>query len=93
MTEGPSQRFTDLPRRPSRRSTDGGPQDSPQARRRRLVRFIAADPDLLAWLADSKARTLHRVAADLATDGYVAAAEHVRAYADLLLSGEVGPFT
>jgi hypothetical protein len=92
MTDPPRRRFADLPPRPSRRQGDN-PGEPPRVRQRRLVRFIAADPDLLAWLGDSKARTLHRVAADLTAAGHAEAAEMVRAYADRLTVGDVGPLS
>lgn len=82
-------RFDDLPRRPSRRAEDGSRLDDPRLRQRRLVRFIAADPDLLAWLGTSKARTLHNVAVEVAAAGHAEAAEMIRAYAERLTTGEV----
>jgi hypothetical protein len=78
--------------RPSRRATDVGPADAPKERIRRLIRHVAADPVLAAWLADSKARTVHRLAADLAAAGYREAAEMARAYAEGLTHGGVSPF-
>jgi hypothetical protein len=76
--------------RPNRRATDGGPYDAPLARRRRLVRHIAADPVLVDWLATSKARTLLDAAA-LLDDRE--AAETIRRYADELTSGRRSPLS
>lgn len=78
--------------RPNRRATDGGPLDSPRARQRRLVRHISADPDLIAWLGTTKARTLHDAAAMLSSAGHGAAAELVERYALALANGERSPF-
>jgi hypothetical protein len=78
--------------RPARRATDVGPADSPKERIRRLIRHIAADPVLAGWLADSKARTVHRLAADLAAAGQPEAAALARAFADGLVHGGVSPF-
>jgi hypothetical protein len=80
-----------VPPRPNRRATDGGPADSPRARQHRLVRHIAADPVLLAWLATSKARTLYDVAALLTTAEHPDAAELVRQRADAIASGLISP--
>jgi hypothetical protein len=82
----------DLPARPNRRATDGGPADSPRARQRRLVRHIASDPVLVGWLATSKARTLAAVAADLSAAGHGDAAEMVARYAQRLTTGDLSPF-
>jgi hypothetical protein len=82
----------DLPARPNRRATDGGPADSPRARQRRLVRHIASDPVLVGWLATSKARTLSHLAAELTAAGHQAAAELVQRKANALTSGELSPF-
>lgn len=78
--------------RPSRRFDDLHPGSSARARQGRLVRHIAADPDLLGWLGTTKARTLHAVAADLAAAGHHEAAELVRQRADDLQTGVVPPF-
>jgi hypothetical protein len=78
--------------RPNRRATDGGPDDSPRARQRRLVRHISADPELIAWLGTTKARTLHNIAAELSAAGHVAAAELVSRRAIDLATGNVSPF-
>jgi hypothetical protein len=80
------------PPRPNRRATDGGPADSPRARQRRLVRHIAADPELIGWLATSKARTGWGVAAMLSGTGHGSAAELVTRYAQALASGDRSPF-
>lgn len=80
------------PPRPNRRATDGGPTDTPRARQNRLVRHIAADPDLCGWLGTTKARTLYDVAADLAAAGHREAAELVQRRAARLASGEASPF-
>jgi hypothetical protein len=53
---------------------------------------ITNDPALIAWLATSKARTLHDVAAQLSGAGFGDAAELVQRRADALASGEVSPF-
>ncbi len=81
-----------LEERPNRRATDGGPADSPRARQRRLVLHIMADRELVGWLATSKARTLHAVAADLSAAGHGAAADLVHRYAQRIASGDVSPF-
>lgn len=78
--------------RPNRRALDGGPLDSARLRRRRLVRHIAADPELVGWLGGSKARTLHSAAARLSEAGHKEAAELVRHMADDLASGHMSPF-
>jgi hypothetical protein len=78
--------------RPNRRATDGGPADAPRARQRRLVRHIMSDPDLVGWLATSKARTLNDVAAMLSGAGHGDAAELVQRYAQALASGDRSPF-
>lgn len=78
--------------RPARRFDDLGPGSSTRARQARLVRHIAADPDLIGWLGTSKARTLHAVAAELAAAGHGEAAEIVRQRADDLQTGVVSPF-
>jgi Flp pilus assembly CpaE family ATPase len=78
--------------RPSRRSTDVGPADSPKERIRRLVKHIAADPVLAAWLADSKARTIGRLAADLSAAGYKEAADLAHQFANGLRHGGISPF-
>ena len=78
--------------RPNRRATDRGPADTPRARQRRLVRHISADPELVAWLGTTKARTLQDVAAHLSAAGHGPAAELVQRRADALASGHVSPF-
>ena len=78
--------------RPNRRATDGGVGDTPRARQRRVVRMIAADPDLVGWLATSKARTVSDVAAMLTGEGHEAAARLVQRYANALASGDRSPF-
>ena len=78
--------------RPNRRATDGGPNDSPRARQRRLVRHIMSDPVLVGWLATSKARTLHAVAAQLAAAGHQDAADMVSRHAVRLATGDLSPF-
>ncbi len=78
--------------RPNRRATDGGPLDNPRARQRRLVVHIQNDPELVAWLGTTKARTLHDVAGQLSAAGHGDAAELVHRYAVLLASGDVSPF-
>jgi len=78
--------------RPNRRATDAGPADSPRARQRRLVRHIMADPELIGWLATTKARTLYDVAAVLSGAGHGDAAEIVHRYAAELASGDRSPF-
>lgn len=78
--------------RPNRRATDRGPGDTPRARQRRLVRHIAADPELVGWLATTKARTLHDVAAALTGAGHREAAEFVTRYALALANGDRSPF-
>jgi hypothetical protein len=78
--------------RPNRRATDTGPLDSPRARQRRLVVHIQNDPELIAWLGITKARTLNDVAAQLSAAGHGAAAELVHRRADDLASGTVSPF-
>lgn len=78
--------------RPNRRATDRGPGDDPRARQRRLVRHIASDPVLVGWLATSKARTLHAVAAELTREGHKEAADLVSRYAIRLATGDVSPF-
>jgi hypothetical protein len=83
---------TDLPSRPKRRLTDGGPGDTPRARQGRLVRHITADPDLIAWLATTKARTLHNIAADLVSAGHPEAAEIVSRRAREIADGTASPF-
>lgn len=80
------------PPRPNRRLTDGGRTDTPRARQGRLVRYIAADPALVGWLATSKARTLNDVAAQLVTAGHPDAAELVQRYALDLAGGGRSPF-
>jgi hypothetical protein len=75
----------------ARRFDDLGPTSSPRARQARLVRHIASDPDLLGWLATSKARTLLSLAADLAAAGYDEAAELTRQRAEELTVGVVFP--
>lgn len=82
----------DQPERPNRRLTDGGPLDTPRARQRRLVAHISADRVLIGWLGTSKARTLHNVAAELASAGHREAAELVHRRADDLSTGNVSPF-
>jgi hypothetical protein len=57
----------------------------------RVVRHIAADPVLVGWLATTKARTLHDVAAQLVEHGHPEAAELVRQYGDDLTSGKRSP--
>lgn len=84
--------MTAEPSHPRRRLTDLGPGDSPRARQGRLVRFIAADPDLTAWLGTTKARTLHAVAADLVAAGYADAAEIVSRRARDLADGTASAF-
>ena len=84
--------MTDVPPRPNRRLTDGGPGDTPRARQGRLVRHITGDPDLIAWLGTTKARTLHSVAADLVAAGHREAAELVSRRARDLADGSVSPF-
>jgi hypothetical protein len=78
--------------RPNRRATDGGPADNPRARQRRLVRHISADPELVAWLGTTKARTLNDVAAMLSGEGHGQAAELVQRYAQALANGDRSPF-
>jgi hypothetical protein len=78
--------------RPNRRATDRGPDDTPQRRQRSLVRHIVADPVLVGWLATSKARTLHTVAAQLTAAGHKDAADMVSRYAIRLATGDVSPF-
>jgi hypothetical protein len=78
--------------RPNRRATDGGPDDSPRARQRRLVRHISSDPVLVDWLATTKARTLHAVAAELTAAGHREAADMVSRYAVRLATGDLSPF-
>jgi hypothetical protein len=78
--------------RPSRRATDVGPADAPRERIRRLIKHIASDPVLAGWLADSKARTVDRLAADLTAVGQPEAAELARAFANGLRHGGVSPF-
>jgi mevalonate kinase len=78
--------------RPNRRATDLGPGDTPRARQARLVRMIAADPELVGWFATSKARTLNAVAAELSGAGHGDAAELVARYAQALASGDRSPF-
>jgi hypothetical protein len=82
----------DVVERPSRRATDGGPADSPRARQGRLVRHIRSDRVLVEWLATSKARTLHTVAAQLSAAGHKEAADMVSRHAVRLATGEVSPF-
>ena len=82
----------DLEPRPNRRATDGGPEDDPRARQRRLVRHISRDPVLVGWLATSKARTLHSVAAQLAAAGHREAADMVSRHAVRLATGDLSPF-
>lgn len=77
--------------RPNRRLTDLGPNDTPRARQRRLVAHISGDRVLLDWLAISKARTLHNIAAELAGDGHKDAAELVVQRARDLEAGNVSP--
>ena len=84
--------LTGIPERPNRRLTDGTRLDTPRARQNRLVRVIASDPVLVQWLATTKARTLHEVAASLATLGHHDAAEVVRRRADSLGAGDASPF-
>jgi hypothetical protein len=81
-----------LPHRPNRRATDGGRTDTPRARQRRLVAHISGDPELVAWLATSKARTLHGLAAELAGAGHRDAAEIVSRRARELADGTASPF-
>jgi hypothetical protein len=81
-----------LPERPNRRATDGTRTDTPRARQRHLVRHITADPVLVGWLATSKARTLHAVAADLVAAGHGDAAELVQRWALDLAGGNRSPF-
>jgi len=78
--------------RPNRRATDGGASDTPRARQRRLVRHISSDPELVGWLATTKARTLNDVAAMLSGSGHGAAAELVARYAQAMTSGDRSPF-
>jgi hypothetical protein len=78
--------------RPNRRATDRGPDDDPRGRQRRLVRHISGDPVLVGWLATSKARTLHTVAAQLTRAGHKDAADMVSRYAIRLATGDVSPF-
>lgn len=54
--------------------------------------MIAGDPDLVAWLATTKARTLHESAARLVSAGHRDAAELVRLHADALTTGNRSPF-
>ena len=78
--------------RPNRRATDRGRDDTPQARQRQIVRMISSDPVLVGWLATSKARTLHAVAAQLAQEGHKDAADIVSRYAIRLATGDLSPF-
>jgi hypothetical protein len=78
--------------RPNRRATDLGPADTPRARQRRLVRHISSDPELVAWLGTTKARTLNDVAAMLSSHGHGDAAELVQQYATALGNGDRSPF-
>lgn len=56
------------------------------------MRHISADPELVGWLATTKARTLNDVAAMLSGEGHGAAAELVARYAQALTSGDRSPF-
>jgi hypothetical protein len=78
--------------RPNRRATDGGPEDNPRVRQRRVVRMISSDPVLVDWLATTKARTLHAVAAELTAAGHRDAADMVSRYAVRLATGDLSPF-
>jgi hypothetical protein len=51
-----------------------------------------ADPVLVGWLATTKARTLHDVAAALHGAGHGEAAEFVTRYAIALANGDRSPF-
>jgi hypothetical protein len=56
------------------------------------VRHISSDPELVGWLATTKARTLNDVAAMLSGAGHGDAAELVARYAQALTSGDRSPF-
>jgi hypothetical protein len=79
--------------RPNRRATDRVPGDTPENRRRRLIRHISADPVLVRWLADSKARTLDGIADNLKRRGKTEAAAELWRAASALRTGELSPFT
>jgi hypothetical protein len=54
--------------------------------------MIAADPELVGWLATSKARTIAHIAAELTAAGQKDAAELVQRKADALSHGDISPF-
>ena len=87
----PDRRQPPPPGHPARRFDDLGPGSSVRARQARLVRHIAADPDLVEWLGTSKARTLYTLAADVAAAGHPDAAELIRQRAEELQRGAVFP--
>jgi hypothetical protein len=81
-----------LPERPNRRATDRGPGDTPVRRRRKLVRFLASDPEHVAWLAAHNASILERAAQHLALAGHRGAASRLRHIAQAHRDGSVSPF-
>ena len=83
---------TDEPPRLNRRATDRDPRLTPQAKRRRLVSFMAADPDNVAWLASHNAMLLERVARHLSLRGDHSAAARVREIAQAHRDSSVSPF-
>jgi len=83
--EPPPQQF-------NRRATDRDPKIGPVEQRRRLVRFLAADPVNTRWLAEHNADLLERVARHVALAGYKEAGSKVRAIADAHRTGKVSPF-
>jgi hypothetical protein len=80
------------PQRPNRRATDRDPRDSPQARTRKLVRFLASDPENVQWLAHHNAKILDRAAQHLDLAGQPEAASRLRHIARGQRNGESSPF-
>ena len=76
----------------TRRATDRDPTTTPAQRRRRLVRFLAADPENVAWLAQHNASLLERVARHIQLRGDTEAASRIRSIADAYRNGDLSPF-